>query len=157
MPALQCLIPDLEIRDETCANILSGAKCLVLCFKKKTCCTECFRLRYFTIICNINEYKRWWAKTSVLVNCRMYIMKYRYPRPWEAAKINVYTFPFPVIESIRLQNLTMSKSCKTFYLLFLYLLMPFSIMKTYPLQPLFWHFNCTILQRLTTVCKCKSL
>jgi hypothetical protein len=29
---------------------------------------------------------------------------------WQVAKINVYTFPFPVIESVCLQNITMPKS-----------------------------------------------
>jgi hypothetical protein len=57
MPALQCFIPDLEIRDETCADILSDAKCFILCFEKKTFCTRHFRLRHFTIICNTDEYK----------------------------------------------------------------------------------------------------
>jgi hypothetical protein len=36
MPTLQCFISDLEIRDETCADILSDAKHFVLGFKVKT-------------------------------------------------------------------------------------------------------------------------
>ena len=36
MLAPQCFIPDLEIRDQTCAYFLSDAKCFILCFEKKT-------------------------------------------------------------------------------------------------------------------------
>ncbi len=54
MPALQCYIPDLN---ETYTDILSVAKCFILRFKKKTFCTGYFSLRYFTILCNTDEYK----------------------------------------------------------------------------------------------------
>ncbi len=46
MPGQQHFISDLEIRDETCADILSGAKHFILCFKKENIfCTGCFRFR----------------------------------------------------------------------------------------------------------------
>jgi len=45
-------------KDETCADISSDAKCFILYFKRKTFGIECFRLRYFTIICNVDERKR---------------------------------------------------------------------------------------------------
>jgi hypothetical protein len=56
MPALQHFNPDLEDGDETCADILSDAKCFILCFRKETFCTRCFRINCFTIVCNIEKY-----------------------------------------------------------------------------------------------------
>jgi hypothetical protein len=41
MPALQHFISVFERRSEIFADISSGAKCLILFFKKKTFCTRC--------------------------------------------------------------------------------------------------------------------
>jgi hypothetical protein len=45
-------------KDETCANILSKYRIKHFASKKKTFCIEHSRLRYFTIICNADEYKK---------------------------------------------------------------------------------------------------
>ncbi len=56
MAALQSFIFNLEW-DETCADILSEAKCFILYFKKGKHLYIMFRLRYFTSLCNTNECK----------------------------------------------------------------------------------------------------
>jgi hypothetical protein len=70
MPALQCFISDLGKRDETWADILSDAKSFILCFKKETFCTRFLRLRYFTHICNSDEYKM--IGQDLLSLCKVY-------------------------------------------------------------------------------------
>ena len=57
MATLQCFISNLDERDETCADISSDAKQFILYFKKGKCLCIMFRLSYFTIVCNTNEYK----------------------------------------------------------------------------------------------------
>ncbi len=42
---------------DTRADISSDAKCFILYFKKGKCPYIMSRLRYFTIVCNTNEYK----------------------------------------------------------------------------------------------------
>ncbi len=54
--ALQHFVSDIE-RDETCSNISSDSKCFILYFKKGKHLYIMFRLRYFTTVCNVNEYK----------------------------------------------------------------------------------------------------
>jgi len=44
-------------KNETCADISSDPKHLILYFKKKMFCLECSSLSYFTIRCNDDEYK----------------------------------------------------------------------------------------------------
>jgi hypothetical protein len=41
IPALQCQVSNLERRDETCANMLTGAKCFILSFRKRNVSTKC--------------------------------------------------------------------------------------------------------------------
>jgi hypothetical protein len=55
-----------------CTDISSKAKHFILYFKKGKCWYIMFRLRYFTIVCNANEYK---IMGLVLVSCTMYITK----------------------------------------------------------------------------------
>ncbi len=57
LPALQHFILDLVEGIETCINISSDSEHFILYFKNETFCTECSRLRYFTIMCNADEYK----------------------------------------------------------------------------------------------------
>jgi hypothetical protein len=47
-------------------------KHFILCFKKEMFCTGCFRLRYFTIKCNTDEYKMR-GQDLVMVSRMMYI------------------------------------------------------------------------------------
>ncbi len=54
MAALQSFIFNLEW-DETCADILSNVKCVILFFKKGKHLYIMFRLRYFTIVCNMGQ------------------------------------------------------------------------------------------------------
>jgi hypothetical protein len=73
MAALQHFVSDIE-RDETCTDILSDAKHFILYFQNGKCLFIMFKLRYFTIICNVNEYKMMGQGAS-LVSCTMYRTK----------------------------------------------------------------------------------
>jgi hypothetical protein len=41
IPSLQCFASDRKRRDETCADMMTDAKCFIPCFRTRNVCTKC--------------------------------------------------------------------------------------------------------------------